>query len=108
MRSGEGGEVCRLPDGSAVTAAICRAALDDGFSLAVRGAGLRDTGVAGLCAAVSQAAGPASEVGANLYVTPPNARGLAAHYDDHDVLVLRPIPPEYRIQWLGSVPWVVW
>ena len=56
VRSGEGGEVCRLPDGSAVTAAICRAALDDGFSLAVRGAGLRDTGVAGLCAAVSQAA----------------------------------------------------
>ena len=32
MRSGEGGEVCRLPDGSAVTAAICRAALDDGVS----------------------------------------------------------------------------
>jgi len=33
-----------------------------GFSLAVRGAGLRDTGVAGLCAAVSQAAGRCGEM----------------------------------------------
>ena len=24
------------------------------------------------------------------------------------VLALRPIPPEYRFQWLGLVPWVVW
>ncbi|KAG6545637.1 hypothetical protein Mapa_012991 [Marchantia paleacea] len=61
-------------------------AVKGGFSLAIRGLELRCADIARLSEALAKQFGQPS-VGANLYVTPPNAQGLAVHFDDHCVLV---------------------
>lgn len=55
------------------------------------------THVADMCHELQNCMG--SEFGANLYLTPPNARGSKPHLDDHDVLV---------IQLEGRKTWMFW
>ncbi|BBN10297.1 protein MpCupin77 [Marchantia polymorpha subsp. ruderalis] len=61
-------------------------AVKAGFSLAIKGLELRCADIARLSEALAKQFGQPS-VGVNLYVTPPNAQGLAVHFDDHCVLV---------------------
>jgi hypothetical protein len=61
--------------------------LADGATIVVNHAWRAFPGVLDLCRGLE--AELSSAVWANLYATPPNEQGLAAHYDDHDVLVLQ-------------------
>ena len=75
-------EGAKLGDG-----AIAKA-FSAGYTVALRSAHWRcGEAVAALLAPLQRALGASAT--ANLYVTPPGARGLPAHYDDHCVLALQ-------------------
>lgn len=61
-------------------------ALQDGYTIALRGMEFRNSAVAAITEGLSKLFGQPS-VGANIYLTPPNSQGLAKHYDDHCVFV---------------------
>ncbi|KAL0919889.1 hypothetical protein M5K25_012014 [Dendrobium thyrsiflorum] len=61
-------------------------ALQDGYTIALRGMEFRNTEVAAITEGLSNLFGQPS-VGANIYLTPPKSQGLAKHYDDHCVFV---------------------
>lgn len=75
----------------------CKQAYKMGYTIAIRGMEFRSCKVAAIADALAMIFGQAS-VGANLYLTPPNSQGLAAHYDDHCVLVC---------QLAGNKKWIV-
>lgn len=64
----------------------CLTALKLGYTVAVKGMEFRFPCIAATATSLATVFGQAS-VGANLYLTPINAQGLALHYDDHCVLV---------------------
>lgn len=87
-------------DGTALTddhVRRCRKAVEDGYTVALRGLEFRSKRIAGLCDGMAALFGQPS-VGANLYLTPPGSQGLSRHYDDHCVFVC---------QLLGMKRWVV-
>jgi hypothetical protein len=59
----------------------------DGFTLVLNNLQRRSRGVSFLVRAMEL--GLRQPVGANAYLTPASARGLAPHFDDHDVFVLQ-------------------
>lgn len=75
----------------------CKQAYKMGYTIAIRGMEFRSCKVAAIADALAMIFGQAS-VGANLYLTPPNSQGLAAHYDDHCVLVC---------QLAGNKKWII-
>jgi hypothetical protein len=79
-----------------LTPAATRGALSAGYTLVLRGCDARWPAVAAAAGQLEAQLG--LSVGANLYLTPPGCTGLAAHYDDHDVLV---------VQLAGSKGWLV-
>ncbi|KAL8158753.1 hypothetical protein V2J09_000290 [Rumex salicifolius] len=64
----------------------CEEAYKEGYTIALRGMEFRLKNIAYIADKVASLFGQPS-VGANLYLTPPNAQGLACHYDDHCVFV---------------------
>lgn len=76
----------RGPDGRPDMSAVYRA-YAKGWSLAVYGLQRRWTPVAGLASRVASEIGQRMHV--NLYLTPSGSRGLNAHADPHDVIVLQ-------------------
>lgn len=64
----------------------CEAAYREGYTIALRGMGFRFNSIAAVTQEIASFFGQPS-VGANLYVTPPDAQGLSCHYDDHCVFV---------------------
>ncbi|CAA6662329.1 unnamed protein product [Spirodela intermedia] len=60
----------------------CRKAVEDGYTVALRGLEFRSKGIAELCDGMAALFGQPS-VGANIYLTPPGSQGLSRHYDDH-------------------------
>eukprot|EP00249_Psilotum_nudum_P037098 c9469_g1_i1 orf=490-2625(+) len=64
----------------------CIDAYELGYTVALRGMEFRSHEIATMTNALAICFGQAT-VGANLYLTPPNAQGLTLHYDDHCVLV---------------------
>ena len=97
------------PDGRANIAAL-HSAYARGFTVVVNNVHKRRPEVAALCRDIELALG--HPVGANAYLTPPRAQGLAPHFDNHDVFVLqlsgrkgwkvfepeieRPLPEQHR------------
>uniref|UniRef100_A0A1D1ZFU6 Bifunctional lysine-specific demethylase and histidyl-hydroxylase n=1 Tax=Anthurium amnicola TaxID=1678845 RepID=A0A1D1ZFU6_9ARAE len=75
----------------------CKEAVQDGFTIALRGMEFRSKKIAGLSDGLAALFGQPL-VGANVYLTPPNSQGLSRHYDDHCVFVC---------QLLGMKRWVV-
>lgn len=73
-----------------------RAALDSGYSLTIRHAEWRIPRVFEAAAALQRETG--APIQANIYVTPPNARGVKPHADRHDV---------YAWQVAGAKTWLV-
>ena len=73
-----------------------RAALDSGYSLTIRHAEWRIPRVFEATAALQRETG--APIQANIYVTPPNARGVKPHADRHDV---------YAWQVAGAKTWLV-
>lgn len=67
--------------------AVVHAAYADGYTVVLNNLQQRRAQVAHLCRAWERALG--QQVGANAYLTPPRSRGLAAHFDEHDVYVLQ-------------------
>ncbi|XP_020582631.1 uncharacterized protein LOC110026146 [Phalaenopsis equestris] len=61
-------------------------ALQDGFTIALRGMEFRNSFVAAITEMLSNLLGQPS-AGANIYLTPPKSQGLARHFDDHCVFV---------------------
>ncbi|KAG0479922.1 hypothetical protein HPP92_010780 [Vanilla planifolia] len=61
-------------------------ALQDGYTIALRGMAFRIVEVAAIASGLSNLFGQPS-VGANIYLTPPSSQGLAKHFDDHCVFV---------------------
>ena len=87
VRTSESGEAFFVPMGTALDAATVHAASAAGCTVALRAVNLRSTAAAAVAATLSAELG--LPCGANLYVTPPHAQGLAMHFDDHDVVVLQ-------------------
>ena len=96
-RSDSAEETFFVPLGTELDAETVHAASAAGCTVALRAVNLRSTTAANVAAAVSAELG--LPCGANLYVTPPHAQGLAVHFDDHDVVVL---------QLAGSKAWRVY
>lgn len=67
--------------------AVVHAAYAEGHTVVVNNVQQRRAEVAALCRDVERAFG--QTVGANAYLTPAGAQGLAPHFDNHDVLVLQ-------------------
>lgn len=61
-------------------------ALQDGYTIALRGMEFRNNVIAAISEVISSLFGQPS-AGANVYLTPPSSQGLAKHYDDHCVFV---------------------
>lgn len=77
--------------------AKCDEALEEGYTVAIRGMEFRFESVAAITEGLASLFGQPS-VGANLYLTPPNSQGLACHYDDHCVFVC---------QLVGTKQWTI-
>jgi hypothetical protein len=71
----------------AASLAAAMGAYADGYTLVLNNLQRRSRGVSLLVRAMEL--GLRQPVGANAYLTPANARGLAPHFDDHDVFVLQ-------------------
>jgi lysine-specific demethylase/histidyl-hydroxylase NO66 len=98
VRSGGAAESFFCAHGDAVDASVVRAALAAGFTVAMRAVNLRQVDAAAAAAAAVSAT-LQLPCAVNTYTTPPGARGLARHYDDHCALVL---------QLEGRKCWRVW
>lgn len=81
------GELYYGADGSELDASTICAAQDAGYTVAVRAANLRSPAAAAAASSVSECLQLPCAV--NVYITPPGARGLARHYDDHCAFVLQ-------------------
>ena len=88
VRSSEyDGERFFVPLGTELDKETVHAASAAGCTVALRAVNLRSTEAADAAATLSAELG--LPCGANLYVTPAHAQGLAVHFDDHDVVVLQ-------------------
>ncbi|GIL98768.1 hypothetical protein Vretimale_3974 [Volvox reticuliferus] len=72
---------------NAVTVKDCGTAMRGGFTMVLRAAGARSAKICAVQDELESLIG--LPTGANIYCTPPGNQGLAAHYDDHCVLVLQ-------------------
>lgn len=64
----------------------CQQALDEGYTIALRGIEFRFESIAAIADEFASLFGQPS-TGVNLYLTPPNSQGLSCHSDDHCVFV---------------------
>lgn len=64
----------------------CQQALDEGYTIALRGIEFRFESIAAIADEFASLFGQPS-AGVNLYLTPPNSQGLSCHTDDHCVFV---------------------
>lgn len=64
----------------------CQQALDEGYTIALRGIEFRFESIAAIADGFASLFGQPS-AGVNLYLTPPNSQGLSRHSDDHCVFV---------------------
>lgn len=62
-------------------------AYGDGFTLIVNAVDQRWQPISAMCQGLQNTMD--HQVGANLYVTPPNSQGFLPHFDDHDVFILQ-------------------
>jgi ribosomal protein L16 Arg81 hydroxylase len=87
VKSGETDATLPIFQGGRANIAVVHNAYADGHTIVVNNVHQRRAEVAQVCRDIERTLG--QPVGANAYLTPPSAQGLAPHFDDHDVYVLQ-------------------